>query len=222
MTRHRAVDERAVDDDVDVVEAVAQDRDAGGERERARSRGRAPRSGPADGPSARRTRSHMSSAADGRGERADGEHELELLTLDAARSPQADDQRRRARAPIPAITSSQPAKSTAVHRGRASRGRTGSTPPRTARRSGPGRSVPASTSSAIPTSRHASAGRQRRDGQPPVREKEQRETEQSRGRLADHGVEHGRRRRAGEAVASRADRRRRTARSAAGRCWPGR
>jgi hypothetical protein len=94
--RDRRVHHRAVDGHVDVEEAVAQDRHARRERHEgeAHTEGRHPRLQVPGRP--HEPGDHQEHGGQG-GDRADGEHELELLPFEVPGPAQADDQRRRAR-----------------------------------------------------------------------------------------------------------------------------
>ena len=121
----------------------------------------------------------------GRGDRADRQYELELLTLEAARSSQADDHRRRSE-PDPGAHKEPAGEVDRVHSSaraceaewvRHLRERLGVAPgaqrPRQHEQCHPDEEAP---------KRRPPAPRR----EPPVRKQEQREAEQSRGRLADH------------------------------------
>ena len=189
--RDGAVDERAVDDDVDVVEAVSEDGEARGQRNGREAEAehcypclQSP--GWPDEPSR-----HEQSGRGGRGE-ASCEHELELLTLDAPRSAQADNHRCRSE-PDPGDHEQpagevdrvhRPARTCEAERIRRARERLGIRP--------------GAHGSGDHEQEHPDQeARQRRPppprGEPPVREQEQREAEQSRRRLPDHVVEYRRR-----------------------------
>ena len=178
--RDGAVDERAIKDDVDVVEAVSEDGEARGQRNGRKAE--AEHGDPSlqspgwpDEPSR-----HEESGRGGR-DGASCEHKLELLTLEATRSAQADDHRCRSE-PDPGDHKQpagqvdrvhRPARTCEAERVRRARERLGVPP-------GPKRSRDHEQGHPDQEARQRRPPAPR--GEPPVGEEEQRKAEQSRRR----------------------------------------